>query len=300
MNDYDRMARVIRYLDERHTDQPDLAALAERAGLSPYHFHRLFSTWAGITPKDFLQCLTLAHAKELLRKGESVLETAVEAGLSGPGRLHELCVTLEAASPGELKSGGQGWTILAGFADSPFGRCLIGGSPRGICYLTFPESTTDDAALSEIQEEWPQARVSRNDDAARQWAQRIFQRPVSPLEKPLLRAFVRGTPFQVTVWRALLRIQPGTLVSYGRLAAALGQPKAARAVGAAVGQNPISYLIPCHRVIRETGALGGYRWGTVRKRAMLAWESAPRARSEQKDYRDPGNTDRDLSKMNHR
>lgn len=277
MNDYDRMARVIRYLDERHTDQPDLAALAERAGLSPFHFHRLFSSWAGITPKDFLQCLTLAHAKELLRQGESVLETAVQAGLSGPGRLHELCVALEAASPGELKSGGQGWTISAGFADSPFGKCLIGESPRGICYLTFPESATDDAALSEIQEEWPQARVSRDDDAARQWGQRIFQRPASLLEKPLLRAFVRGTPFQVTVWRALLRIQPGTLVSYGRLAAALGQPTAARAVGAAVGQNPISYLIPCHRVIRETGALGGYRWGTVRKRAMLAWESAPRA-----------------------
>jgi AraC family transcriptional regulator of adaptative response/methylated-DNA-[protein]-cysteine methyltransferase len=276
MNDYERIALVIRYLEAHHTEQPDLATLAEYVGLSTFHFHRLFSTWAAITPKDFLQCLTLSHAKELLRKERSVLDTALISGLSGPGRLHDLCVNLEAASPGELKSGGAGWTISTGFADSPFGKCLVGESPRGICHLSFVESVDGAAELATLQENWPQARLLRDDSNASRLACRIFERAALPHSQPALRAFVRGTAFQVRVWQALLQVQPGTLVSYGRMAAALGNPRAARAVGTAVGQNPLAYLIPCHRVIRETGVISNYRWGQVRKRAIVAWETAPR------------------------
>lgn len=274
MNDYERIALVIRYLDEHHTKQPDLATLAEQVGLSPFYFHRLFSSWAAITPKDFLQCLTLSHAKELLRKGKSVLDVALTSGLSGPSRLHDLCINLEAASPGELKSGGEGWTITFGFSDSPFGRCLIGENPRGICHLSFVESEEDEVGLLALQENWPEARLQRDDSVAFQLVARIFGRPAHPPSKPVLRTFVRGTPFQLRVWRALLQVQPGTLVSYRSLAAAVNKPTAARAVGTAVGQNPLAYLIPCHRVIRETGVLGNYRWGPIRKRLMVVWESA--------------------------
>jgi AraC family transcriptional regulator of adaptative response/methylated-DNA-[protein]-cysteine methyltransferase len=277
MDDYERIAGVIRYLDEHRLEQPDLATLAAYAGLSPSRFHRLFSAWAAITPKDFLQCLTVAHAKDRLRRGEGVLDAALAAGLSGPGRLHDLCVGLEAASPGELKSGGAGWTITAGFAASPFGRFLSGEGPRGICHLAFVETGDDDAALAELRAAWPQARLRRDDAAARRLAERIFDRSARAGTRAgtePLRAFVRGTPFQVRVWRALLQIPAGTRVSYGALAAALAGPGAARAVGSAVGRNPLAYLIPCHRVIRGTGVSGDYRWGTARKQAMLAWEEA--------------------------
>lgn len=282
MNDYERIALVIRYLDEHHTEQPDLATLAEYLGLSRFHFHRLFLNWAAITPKDFLQCLTLSHAKELLRQGKSVLDASLISGLSGPGRLHDLCVTLEAASPGELKSGGEGWTIMAGFADSPFGGCLVAESPRGICHLSFVASQDGRAEWAELQEDWPRARLQRDDSAAARTAERIFARHSRPPSGPPLRAFAQGTPFQIRVWRALLQVPPGTLVNYGHLAAALGQPTAARAVGTAVGKNPLSYLIPCHRVIRATGVLGNYHWGQIRKRALVAWECATRSASKAK------------------
>ena len=275
MNDYQRIALVIRHLDERHTEQPALASLAEFVGLSPFHFHRLFTAWAAITPKDFLQCLTLSHAKELLRKGDSVMDAALMSGLSGPSRLHDLCINLEAASPGELKSGGAGWTISAGFADSPFGGCLVAESNRGICRLSFVASENGEAEWAALQENWPRARLHRDDTNAARLADRIFAPPARSHAGPALRAFVQGTAFQLRVWRALLQVQPGTLVSYGRLAAALGKPAAARAVGSAVGKNPLAYLIPCHRVIRETGAVGDYRWGQERKRAIVAWESSP-------------------------
>ncbi len=279
MNDYERIAQVIRFLDARYVEQPDLTTLAGRAGLSPFHFHRLFATWAGVTPKDFLQCLTLAHAKELLRDGTPILDVALESGLSGPGRLHDLCVNLEAASPGELKSGGASWTISFGFADSPFGKCLIAESPRGICHLSFVEN--EKTTLAGLQKDWPQAKFKRDDSAAATLAERIFQHPdkgqhAGPETGAPLRAFVRGTPFQVRVWRALLQVQPGTLISYGRLASAIDKPAAARAVGTSVAKNPLAYLIPCHRVIRETGMIGDYHWGPIRKRAMIAWESSVR------------------------
>ena len=175
MNDYERIARIIRYLDAHHADQPNLAALARHVGLSQHHFHRLFTSWAGITPKDFLQCLTLVHAKELLQSGKSILNATLETGLSSPSRLHDLCVTLEAASPGEMKSGGEGWMISFGFAVSPFGKCLIGESPRGICHISFLESNREKPALTDLQMQWPQAQLHRNDALASKLADCIFR-----------------------------------------------------------------------------------------------------------------------------
>ena len=273
MNDYQRIARVIRYLVEHHIEQPNLAQLAEQAGLSQFHFHRLFGRWAGITPKDFLKCLTLFHARRALRAGRSVLDAALDAGLSGPGRLHDLCVTMEAASPGEVKARGEGWTINAGLADSPFGTCLIGESPRGICHLSFVESKNGRADATAIQKDWPLARIGWDRDVAKLVAP-IFDNLANGNHQSSLRVFVRGTKFQVRVWRALLRVSRGSLTSYGQIAEMLGDRTAARAVGSAVGQNRLAYLIPCHRVIRETGLFGDYRWGTTRKKAMVAWESA--------------------------
>lgn len=276
MNDYERIASVIRYLDRHHTSQPDLSALAQGVGLSQFHFHRLFSTWAGITPKDFLQCLTVEHVKTLLREGDSVLDAALNAGLSGPGRVHDLCVTLEAASPGEMKSGGAGLTIEYGFAMTPFGQALFGETARGICHLSFLNGNGRDGARHLLIEKWPEAKLQRNDQRAAELSDQIFARPRAH-GRPRLRAYVRATPFQLRVWRALLRVPVGALTSYGRLSAAIDQPAAARAVGGAVGANPIAFIIPCHRVIRETGVLGNYRWDPVRKRAILAWELSAHA-----------------------
>jgi AraC family transcriptional regulator of adaptative response/methylated-DNA-[protein]-cysteine methyltransferase len=273
MNDYERVAGVIRYLDRHHTSQPDLNSLAQSVGLSPFHFHRLFSSWAGITPKDFLQCLTLEHVKVLLRRHDSVLDAAMNAGLSGPGRLHDLCVTLEAASPGEIKTGGAGVTIDFGFAATPFGTALIGETVRGICHLSFVDGNDRDSAARLLIERWPAAKLQRNNKRVTELARQIFAHPPTGA-LPRLRAFVRATPFQLRVWRALLRLPSGALTTYGRLSAAINQPGAARAVGTAVGANPIAFIIPCHRVIRETGVLGNYRWDPIRKRAMIGWELA--------------------------
>ncbi|HUD48546.1 MAG TPA: methylated-DNA--[protein]-cysteine S-methyltransferase [Candidatus Baltobacteraceae bacterium] len=271
MNDYERIARVIRYLDEHRAAQPRLSTLARVAGMSEFHFHRLFTAWAGTTPKHFLQCLTFEHVYSSLRRGKNTLDSAFEAGLSGPGRLHDLCVNLQAASPGEIKSGGAGWTIEAGFGFSPFGRCLVAQSPRGICHLSFVDGNPK-AAWADLKALWPNAQWMRDDAGARALLNQIFRR--NKRSRPTrLTAYVRGTEFQVRVWRALLHISPGQLTSYGRVASVIGQPTAARAVGSAVGSNPIACLIPCHRVIRETAALGDYRWGALRKRAMVAREA---------------------------
>jgi AraC family transcriptional regulator of adaptative response/methylated-DNA-[protein]-cysteine methyltransferase len=272
MNDYERIAATIRFLDRRHTDQPDLAALARGAGLSPFHFHRLFSSWAGVTPKDFLQCLTLGHVKTLLRAGDSVLHAALEAGLSGPGRMHDLCVTLEAATPGELKSGGAGLKIAFAFVRSPFGEALIGETNRGLCHFSFIGDNGRDRALQDLRAEWPAAKFERAEGRLEKLTDTVFARDASTSSCRPLRAFVRGTPFQLRVWRALLRIPSGSLTTYGRLASAIGQAGASRSVGTALGANPIGFIIPCHRVIRETGILGDYRWDPVRKRAMIGWE----------------------------
>jgi len=272
MNDYERVANVIRFLDRHHTEQPDLNQLAAAAGLSPFHFHRLFSTWAGVTPKDFLQCLTLEHVKQLLLNGNNVFDVALDAGLSGPGRLHDLCVTLEAASPGEMKNGGAGMQIGYGFAETPFGEALIAETKRGICHLSFVDGKGRNAARDLLMSQWPNAKLNRNDARIGELSATIFMQGREGTSRRPLRAFVRGTSFQLRVWRALLRVPSGTLTTYGRLAEAIGQSKAARAVGSAVGANPISFIVPCHRVILETGALGNYGGGRIRKRAMVGWE----------------------------
>src|SRR5205085_6441143 len=272
MNDYERVANVIRFLDRHHTEQPDLNQLATAAGLSPFHFHRLFSTWAGVTPKDFLQCLTLEHVKQLLLEGNNVLDAALDAGLSGPGRLHDLCVTLEAASPGEMKNGGAGMQIDYGFTETAFGEALIAETKRGICYLSFVNGNGRSDARDLLTSQWPNAKLHRSDGRIAELSGTIFIQGREGTSRRPLRAFVRGTPFQLRVWRALLRVPSGSLTTYGRLAQAIGQSQAARAVGSAVGANPIAFIIPCHRVIRETGALGNYHWDPIRKRAILGWE----------------------------
>ena len=276
MNDYERIATVIRFLDRHHTDQPDLNELAAGAGLSPFHFHRLFSTWAGVTPKDFLQCLTIEHVKQLLRDGDNVFDAALNAGLSGPGRLHDLCVTLEAASPGEIKNGGAEMNIDYGFAETAFGEALIAETRRGICHLSFVVDRGRNRARDLLISQWPNAKLNRNDARISELSAKIFTQVRDDSSRPALRAFVRGTPFQLRVWRALLRVPSGSLTTYGRLAQAIGQSQAARAVGSAVGANPIAFIIPCHRVIRETGALGNYHWDPIRKRAILGWELSSR------------------------
>jgi AraC family transcriptional regulator of adaptative response/methylated-DNA-[protein]-cysteine methyltransferase len=274
MNDYERIARVIRYLDECYAEQPSLEDMATVVGLSVSRFHRLFSAWAGVTPKDFLQALTFDHARRMLGEGENVLHSALDAGLSGPGRLHDLCVSLEAVSPGDIGREGEGLCISYGFADSPFGECLIGETTRGICHLSFADGKLQDEACAELKIKWPKATLRRADTIAAGHAATIFATEGHPpgSTPARLRAWVSATPFQARVWRALLQIPPGAVTSYGRLARTIESSGAARAVGSAVGANPIGYLIPCHRVIRETGALGGYRWGPERKRMLLAWE----------------------------
>jgi AraC family transcriptional regulator of adaptative response/methylated-DNA-[protein]-cysteine methyltransferase len=276
MNDYERVSTVIRFLDRHHTDQPDLNELATAAGLSPFHFHRLFSAWAGVTPKDFLQCLTLEHVKQLLRDGDNVFDAALNAGLSGPGRLHDLCVTLEAASPGEMKNGGAGMQMDYGFAETAFGEALLAETRRGICHLSFVADGGRNRARDLLISQWPNAKLNRSDARIADLSAEIFTQVRVASRRPTLRAFVRGTPFQLRVWRALLCVPSGSLTTYGRLAEAIGQSQAARAVGSAVGANPIAFVIPCHRVIRETGALGNYHWDPIRKRAILGWELSPR------------------------
>ncbi|MDF7801551.1 methylated-DNA--[protein]-cysteine S-methyltransferase [Pontiellaceae bacterium B1224] len=271
MSDYERIAKVIRYINEHREQQPNLDCLAAVAGLSASHFHRLFSRWAGITPKDFLKCLTLSDAKQRLREGNSVLDSAIESGLSGPGRLHDLCIRMEAATPGEIKTGGAGWIIKGGVAETPFGDCLVAVNSRGICHLSFFQALEFSTHWKNLEQRWPHASLERDDRVAGELCGRIFGKELHAKEP--LKAYVKGTDFQVKVWQALLQVPEGQLVSYGHLARFVESPGASRAVGTAVGTNPIGFLIPCHRVIRETGAQGGYRWGTERKRAIQVWES---------------------------
>ena len=271
MSSYKRMDRIIRWLGEHHAEQPSLGELSALAGLSEFHFHREFVRWTGVTPKDFVQCLTLQHARERLGAGETVLDAALDAGLSGPGRLHDLCVTLEAATPGEIKNGGAGLKIVWGLAESPFGLALLGETERGICHLDFCEN---ESSFRKIQAAWPQASFVRNDEIAAERIEAIFHPRAAPAATRNLRATVRGTPFQIRVWRALLEIPVGSLTTYSRLAERIGHPGAARVVGTAVGANTLACLIPCHRVIRETGVISGYRWGVGRKRSLIAWEGA--------------------------
>jgi len=271
--DYERVARAIAYLHRYAATQPDLAAVARHVHLSEFHFQRLFLRWAGVSPKRFLQHLTLEHAKARITRSGSLLEASAGTGLSGPGRLHDLFVTLEAMSPGEYKSGGAGLEIIFGVHESPFGWALIASTARGICALRFIERATEQAAEDLLREEWAKARMKLDRIRVRELGAQIFDPLSVPAHKPLA-LLVKGTNFQLQVWRALLQLPVGALATYGEIAGRIGHPAAARAVGAAVGANPIAFLIPCHRVIRESGHLGGYRWGETRKAAILGWEAA--------------------------
>lgn len=265
MTTYQRIEKVIRYVDARRERQPRLEELARVAGLSPFHFHRLFRRWAGTTPKAFLKFVTAQDAKALLRGGD-VLGASLGCGLSGPGRLHDLMVTVEAVSPGEWKKRGAGLVIRYGFHDTPFGEALFAATERGLCHLVFVDSRRQE--LARLRRKWPKARLVEDAAAASAYAAAAFSR------KAKVRLLLGGTPFQLKVWEALLRIPAGRAVRYADVARAVGRPSAARAVGAAVGANPIACLIPCHRVLQGTGAFGGYRWGLARKRAVLAAEAA--------------------------
>ena len=271
--DYVRIERAIRYLEANAHRQPSLAEVARYAGLSEFHFQRVFTRWAGVSPKRFLQFLTVDHARALLRDSRSVMDVAYETGLSGPGRLHDLVVSVDAVTPGELKSAGAGLTIQYGEHDSPFGPCLIGVTGRGICWLSFAPEGARGRALDALREHWRGAMLVERPRAAREVASRIFARTVEKPGAPLP-LLLKGTNFQLKVWEALLRIPAGSVATYEDVARAIAAPTSARAVGTAVGHNPVAFIIPCHRVIRASGAFGDYRWGAERKKAILVWEQA--------------------------
>jgi len=269
--DYVRIEKAIVFLHGHYLEHPDLGTIAKQVHLSEHHFQRLFSRWAGISPKKFLQFLTVEHAKRLLAESRPVLDATLEAGLSSPGRLHDLFVTLEAVTPGEFKSRGAGLEIRYGFHPTRFGNCLLAVTDRGICGLRFVEKNS----AAELKRTWSGARCIERPDVTAQMVERIFS-PLNGNARTPLNLLVVGTNFQVKVWEALLRIPSGAVVSYETIGHWIGKPQASRAIGNAIARNPIAYLIPCHRVIRRTGVIGNYRWGTPRKQALLAWEAANR------------------------
>lgn len=272
--DYDRIEKAICYIEENFRGQPDLKETARAAGLSEHHFHRLFRRFAGITPKRFLRFLTAEHARELLAESRNVIDAAWESGLSGSGRLHDLIVDVYGATPGEVKGEGAGLEIRYGVHPSPFGACFVAYTRRGVCHLSFLPSGSDGGdALGEVRLRWPRAAILVDPVGSGKMAARIFGPARKRGERPL-RLLVRGTNFQVRVWEALLRIPEGCAVSYEDVARWIGAPKAVRAVGSAVGANAVAFLIPCHRVLRKSGAFGKYGWGSARKKAILAREAA--------------------------
>jgi AraC family transcriptional regulator of adaptative response/methylated-DNA-[protein]-cysteine methyltransferase len=267
MSDYARIEKVIRHLGKSYLEQPSLHDLALVAGVSEYHFHRLFTRWAGITPKDFVKYLTANHAKALLCQSKDLLSVSLESGLSGPGRLHDLMVSVEAVTPGEFKSKGQGVKIQYGFHDSPFGKILLANTTRGICFISFCEGE-EARALDELHKKWANADIKLQQRSTAGMAKKLFL----PRSTERFSVLLMGTPFQLKVWESLILIPEGHLLSYTDIAKISGCPKSARAVGSAVGDNAIAYLVPCHRVIRESGHFSEYRWDPVRKKAILAWE----------------------------
>ena len=284
--DYARVKNAIEFITGYWREQPPLEEIAANVGLSPEGLHALFRRWAGLTPKGFIQALTLDYTRTLLRDGISVLDTAYAAGLSGPGRLHDLYVTHEAMSPGDYKSGGAGLTLTYGFHASPFGEALVVVAPRGLAALGWvddkpapgrADGTGKSAggrpgALADMQRRWPQARLVDAPDATAPYARRAFDPQLWRADQPL-RVVLIGSDFEVRVWETLLRIPMGEAQTYAAVACGIGSPKAARAVGAAVGRNPVSFVVPCHRVVGASGALTGYHWGLTRKRAILGWEA---------------------------
>jgi AraC family transcriptional regulator of adaptative response/methylated-DNA-[protein]-cysteine methyltransferase len=279
--DYALVAEAIEWLTATWRRQPSLDELAAHLNLSPYHLQRLFKRWAGISPKRFVQYLTVAHAKQVLAESTPLLEASLESGLSGPGRLHDLFVATEAVTPGEYKSGGAGLTIRYGVHESPFGPCLLAVTERGVCALSFVQGEAS-GAVDDLYRRWPAAQLIEDSAAGESLHARVFgagseeSHRAGAGQLPPIPLLLKGTNFQIRVWEALLRVPPGAVTTYEEVAQAIGAPTASRAVGAAVGANAIGYLIPCHRVIRKSGVVEGYRWGSTRKRAILGWEAAQR------------------------
>jgi AraC family transcriptional regulator of adaptative response/methylated-DNA-[protein]-cysteine methyltransferase len=271
--DFDRIEKVIHYIEQNFKLQPELVDISNHIGLSEFHLQRLFKRWVGISPKRFLQYLTKEHAKTLLRQSENVLSVTYNAGLSGPGRLHDLFVNCEAVTPGEFKQLGQGLKIYYGIHQTPFGRCMIAKTDRGVCGLFFLRDDSGDDYVRRLDHDWPKARIEENPKKTSSSVDQIFNLNSWEKNKPIS-LFVQGTNFQIKIWEALLKIPRGNVVAYEEIAQFVGNPKAVRAVGSAVARNPVSFLIPCHRVIRKYGDFGNYQGGTARKKAILAWETA--------------------------
>lgn len=271
-DDYRRIESAIRYLEENYRDHPNLEQIAASVCLSKYHFQRLFKRWAGISPSQFLGYLTLDYTKRSLAESKDLLDTSYDAGLSGPGRLHDLFVTYEAVTPGQYKQMGEKLTIEYGFHPTRFGECLIGITARGICHLGFVTDNRD-SALDPLRQKWPKASIVQNRDKTEPYAEKIFNPDCSNSDKPF-HLLLKGTNFQINVWKALLTIPEGRMVSYRDVALSLGKPQSYRAVASAVTVNSIGYLIPCHRVIAKAGRFHRYRWGTSRKKIICAWEAA--------------------------
>jgi AraC family transcriptional regulator of adaptative response/methylated-DNA-[protein]-cysteine methyltransferase len=270
--DYQTVRRVIEIISENWREQPGLEALASAVGTTPTQLQKTFSRWAGLSPKAFLQAVTLDHARKLLADDASILDASLELGLSGPGRLHDLFVTHEAMSPGVYKSGGDGLTIRYGFHPSPFGSALVMITERGMAGMAFCDPGTEEEALADMSSRWPRAEYQEDSAATAPYAQRSFDRSQWNAETPL-RIVMIGTDFEIRVWEGLLSIKPGTATTSSSLAGRIGRPDAPRAVGRAVGRNPLSFVVPCHRVLGKSGALTGYHWGLTRKRAILGWEA---------------------------
>lgn len=274
---YQRIAAAIGYIHANHTSQPGLEEIAQNIHLSPFHFQKLFTEWAGVSPKKFLQYITLEHAKQLLRNNRTTLfDTAIETGLSGTGRLHDLFINIEGMTPGEYSNGGERLTINYSFAESPFGNMLVASTAKGICHLSFADDETE--AFRQLKTIFPKSVYRQITDKLQQDVLHIFTRDWHDPKK--IKLHLKGTDFQLKVWETLLKIPMGEVATYGDIANRLNNPKASRAVGSAVGDNPVAMLIPCHRVIRSSGLLGGYHWGTMRKTAILGWEAARTAPEE--------------------
>jgi AraC family transcriptional regulator, regulatory protein of adaptative response / methylated-DNA-[protein]-cysteine methyltransferase len=272
LRDYDSVRRAIAFISERWRAQPTIEAVAGAAGVTPDELHHLFRRWAGLTPKAFMQALTLDHAKNLLRDSASVLDAALDSGLSGPGRLHDLFVTHEAMSPGEWKNGGAGMTLHYGLHTSPFGTAIVIATSRGLAGLAFADPGDEATAFADLRRRWPNATYVEDCEGTAPIAQRVFDTKLWRPDQPL-RVVLIGTDFEVRVWETLLKIPMGRAVSYSDIACNINSPKASRAVGAAVGRNPVSFVVPCHRALGKSGALTGYHWGITRKQAMLGWEA---------------------------
>jgi len=267
---YKLVSETIKWVAEHQSAQPDLQRLSSEMGVSPHHLQRTFQTWAGVSPKQFLKSLTRNAALDRLKKGSSVLDASHEAGLSGPGRLHDLLISTDALTPGEIRKHGESVQLDYGFGETLFGQALVAWTSRGVNFLGFCEENGAESSLAALQKQWAKAQFMENPAAAQRWLNRIF----SGSDDQPIPLWLRGSPFQLKVWEALLEIPEGTHSTYGQLAARIGQPGATRAVGTAIGNNPVAWIIPCHRVIRQAGEMGGYRWGGFTKRAMIGYEAA--------------------------